>query len=291
MFKDKRKSDLIAIGLYVLAIILLGVGYFSLNAKTPAPKPNIPIIEMTTIKGTVKSIGVNLKHVASHILAMDNGNVVILDANGNDLTEYEGKKVDVEGKFEKRTNEKEIFIVSDVDLVDEDSTANPDAGKTTLLWKTFESADIGVSFKYREDFTVETASRSITVKIPVKILETGKMVAEPGQVVIEPVAPKFDLIDFVIIYKNNMTLDEYIANLKDPSIQKSKISVDGTLAYKRTLPDGKVEFYAARESKMIYKISYTPSEKKFYDPNLNIFYEIITEMKFIPFSLKGPFTQ
>ncbi|MFA6550320.1 MAG: hypothetical protein WCT36_03130 [Candidatus Gracilibacteria bacterium] len=291
MFKDKRKSDLIAIGLYILAIILLGVGYFSLNTKTPSPKPNVPIIEMTTVRGTIKSIGVNLKHIASHILSMDDGNIVILDANGNDLTEYEGKKVDVEGRFEKRTNEKEIFIVSDVDLVDEsENSTNPDANKT-LLWRNFESADIGVSFKYREDFAVETASRSITVKMPVKIPETGKMVTEPEQVTIKPVAPKFDLIDFVIIYKNNMSLDEYIANLKDPSIQKSKISTDGTTAYKRTLPDGKVEFYAARESKMIYKISYTPSEKKFYDPNLNIFYEIITEMKFIPFSLKGPFTQ
>ncbi|KKQ70901.1 MAG: hypothetical protein UT33_C0013G0017 [Candidatus Peregrinibacteria bacterium GW2011_GWC2_39_14] len=291
MFKDKRKSDLIAIGLYVLAIILLGVGYFSLNMKTPAPKPNVPIIEMTTVRGTIKSIGVNLKHVASHILAMDDGNIVILDANGNDLTEYEGKRVDVEGKFEKRAYEKEIFIVNDVDLVDEsENTTNPDANKT-LLWKNFESADIGVSFKYREDFTVETANRSITVKMPIRVPETGKMVAEPEQVAIEPVTPQFDLIDFVVIYKNNMTLDEYVANLKDQSMQKSKISSDGTMAYKRTLSNGTVEFYAARENKMIYKISYTPSEKKFYDPNLNIFYEIITEMKFIPFSLKGPFTQ
>lgn len=297
MSKEKRKLNITAIVLYGLAIILLAVGYFSFHKNAPSPTPNIPIYELTTVRGVIKPIAAKVTSIATHILTMDDGNVVILNANGNDLTDYEGKKVDVNGKFEKKTEGKDIFIVSDIDLVDEDSNAGTTV-KPALTWKKYDSSNVGISFKYRDDFIVEEQNREIVVKIPVQNPETGKMIASEltdkvvEKLAIEPVMPEFDIIDFVLVLnKKQMTLDEYVATLNDPSLQKSKIGQDSTSAYKRILPDSKIEFYVSREDKMIYRISYAPQAKKTYDPNQNLFYEIITELKFIPLNLKGPFVQ
>lgn len=276
----KTKSTIFTVIVYLAVAGMLIVGYIETREKKeePAPLPQAEII----VQGSIKPIGVNMKNVATHILTKDDGSVIVLNANGIDLDMYVNeKRVEVTGTIEKGASGKDVLRVTNVSGANE-IVAPQDPKKIISEWKIYESAKLGIMAKYKSDWTTEEKDKILTFKIQTPVENNTAKVQPNVQPEPKP-EPKFDTVTFEILPNTKgQTLDEYVAGLNDVTIQKSKIGLDSTAAYKRTL-GGKVSYYAERESRYFYKISYVPDANKLYDPNRNLFYEVVGAMRFIPF--------
>ncbi len=281
---DKNSSRFSTLALYfVIGALLIG-GYFLTHDDTPAQQEApLSVKEEVVEQGVLKPIGVNMKNIATHILTKDDGSVVLLDKNSFDLDEYVAeKRVEVRGYFEKNQSGKDILKVENISAADAPEIQKDE--KKPVEWDVYKSGDIGIMLKYRKDWTIEASGKTLKFKLPV----AQETAAVPANNNISPtaiVAPeqKFDTITIELLSNTKkQTLDEYIAFFNDATVQKSKIGLDGTSAYKRTL-GARVIFYADRESKFIYRISYDPDISKLFDSNKNIFYEIVSTLRFMPF--------
>ncbi|MBI5152496.1 hypothetical protein HZA39_03100 [Candidatus Peregrinibacteria bacterium] len=277
---DKRFSTIFTVVVYAAVAGMLVFGYFETREKPEQPTDSLKT--EIVIQGAIKPIGVNMKNVATHILIKDDASVVILDGAGMDLDKYIGeKRVSVRGTMELGPSNKEILRVSDINIAPEPEIKKPEDYNQPVGWDIYKSASVGVSVKYKKDWEIETAAKSFSFKLPEQVENGAVGGAGAGDGVIQ-LEQKFDIITFEIL-SSTQSLDNYIVSLNDSTIQKSKIGLDSTAAYKRVL-GGKITYYAERESKYIYKISYIPAANKPFDPNRNTFYEIISTLRFIPFA-------
>lgn len=265
----KTKSTIFTVIVYVLVAGMLIVGYIETREEPEQPTDSLKT--EVVIQGAIKPIGVNMKNVATHILTKDDGSVVLLDKNNMDLDKYVAeKRVSVRGTMELGASGKEVLRVSDVDIALEPEMKKPEDNNQPAGWDTHKSASVGVSVKYKKYWKIETVDKSFSFKLAEQVENSGAATE-----------PKFDTITFEIL-ASSQNLEDYIASLNDSTIQKSKIGLDSTNAYKRVL-GGKISYFAERESRYIYKISYVPAASKTFDPNRNTFYEIISTLRFIPF--------
>lgn len=275
----KGKSTILIVILYLLIAVILALAYISVrkDVKFFSPKTEIEYGVSIVEKGVLKPIGANLKGLGTHFLIKDDESTVILDLSEIDVGKYEGQKVEVHGIYEKGVSEKPILKVRDIDFAEEEISKPEDSAKPSVDWINYQSADLGIMFKYKSEWILEPTGRSLTIKIPYKDE------VKPDEVL-------NDLIIFELITNKKLGFEEYISSLPDfNSMQKSKIGIDGTSAYKRIISEsGKVIFYTSRENKFIYRFSYTPSKLKPFDANQNMFYEIISTLRFIPFGVVGP---
>jgi len=295
---DKNTSKFFTVALYLFIAALLIAGYF-LTHHRPIKPESSSVREEAVEQGSLKPIGVNMKNIATHILTKDDGSVVLIDRNGFDLDQYTSeKRVEVRGYYEKNQNGKDILKVENISAVNAPEIQKEE--KKPVSFDIYKSGNLGIMLKYRKDWIIENDAKILRFKLPVadeKSEGIGEQTAgaksKDSQTQISGensknaqgqtyeaksnagAEQKFDIIAIELLPNSKkQTLDEYVASFNDSTIQKSKIGLDGTPSYKRTL-GSKVIFYADRESKFIYRISYNPAVSKLFDPNRNIFYEIV----------------
>ncbi len=255
--------------------------------KTPNPEE---VRKMTLNQerriGILQSLGgAFTSSQATHLLRMDDGKTLALKSSLVDLKseKYSGKEVEVMGEILRTTDGNQVMTVDSIDIIDTEGAIDDQLPQ----WLDYNSENLNLSFKYRDDYQVEEHDGILITKIPQPEEDTD---AESVQLSTPAPAEDKPLTEIAM---NKISSDKEglisamgIQSLDSSDVlaggyNRSKITQRAIEAYKKSELGGRKIVYFFQVGEAGYKVSFNADEE---EQNLveeqNMFYDILASVDF-----------
>jgi hypothetical protein len=263
-------------------ILLTGCG----GAKTPNPED---VKKMTLNQerriGVLQSLGgAFTSSQATHLLRMDDGKTLALKSSTVELKseKYSGKEVEVMGEILRTTDGNQVMTVESIDIIDTEGLVDNQIPQ----WVDYNSDNLKISFKYRDDYQVEENERIIITKKPSEEKTEGTEETSPEKAGMTPKTVTEIQMEKVSEDQEGLLSAMGVKSLESSDVlaegyNRSKITQKAIEAYKKSENSGKYIIYFFQIGNSGYKVSFKAVEE---DANLleeqNMFYDILASIDF-----------
>lgn len=262
-----------------LAIVFLSTMSGCQNNVSPDQVKKLTMNQERRI-GILQSLGgAYTSSQATHLLRMEDGKTVYLRSSTVDLKneKYLGNEVEVMGEITRTTDGNQTMNVNSIDLIDTEINSNEDLPE----WVDYESENLGLSLKYRNDYTLKESGNEV-------LLQPKPTESEESEAT-EADSNDLSEIKLVLISKDsefNLASEMGVNSLINADIlaggyNRSKITQKAVDAYKKSSDGGKEIVYFLKNSEGSYKISFLAGEvTEDLIGEQNMFYDILASVDF-----------
>lgn len=267
---------------FLLAVILLG------GCQAVVSREEVRQLALRQEKriGVLQSLGGALvSSEATHLLRNEDGTVLYLKSKTVDLNggKFVGKQVEVMGEIVRTTDGNQTMQVSSIDLIESQSALTAEA----LEWLEFESKQLGLSFKYRNDYEITEGGDQVVVKLKKPVVEVDGMVDKSISMnsTNEMVATfVFELLSA----DENFDLARAmgVSSMKDADVlaggyNKSKITQRAVDAYKKASAAGREIAYFLKNDSGSYRLAFEAGkDQEDFMIEQNMFYDVLASIDF-----------
>ncbi len=297
LMKNRGKSFFFVIfSLAVVSFLFLGC------QNTEQKAPIIDDQPMERRVGELKSLGsVVMSNQGTHLLQMDNGDIIVLrslQVNLDDPT-YVNKIVEVRGVLQYTSDNKQLMDVMNIDVLDE----TPHEIAKAPQWREYINPSAGFQLKYRDDLKLkeETDENSNTLVIftrevaPVQKSEIEET-SQTSEVQVPGSAMKKDIIlhSFTVTKDSQSNISKEssdshllelmtqskIEDLQKEGIARSKIGIDSLDAFKQVRGDQTI-YHLLNNDNWYRIVIETGNADDMSLEDQNLFYEMLATFKLI----------
>ncbi len=279
--------------LLMFVLIVLGASGCQNNSNlTNQEQQSLLISQMKNKIGQIESLeGAYSANQATNLLKQIDGHTILLKSTKVNLNDnnFKDKMVEVSGIINVTPDGKSIMTVNSIDVLEQNKTMAMDVPN----WIDYNSPDLGLNFKYRDDYKIKEEVGAVTLsKILVNVSsDLDKATASTGnvstvnsdqnnlptsQIKFEKVVGFNDIGSYLNIDLNN------VSDLLAKGYTKSKIGIGYYTAYKAVIQtDNKIE-YLFENNNTIIKISFdilNPAPNQTYTTQQNYFYDVLASLK------------
>lgn len=265
----------VMVGVCSYLLVLTGCG----GGETGTVAVKNAILAQEKRFGVIQSLGgAYSSQGATHLLKQIDGKNLYLKSTVVNLADkkYAGQNVELMGPVAKGENAPDLMTVNSIDIVESD-TDLPGAAEDVPEWIDYDSANLSLSLKYRNDYKLSEKDKVLILNKTVKTADTPSVVDELGlatiQITMLSSDPKFDLAGSLGIKSDVLSV------VQKAGFSKAKITQAGLDSYKKSSADGKkIDYYVnAGES---YQISFLAGKDETLTEDQNMFFDIMSSLEF-----------
>lgn len=224
---------------------------------------------------------------STHLLKMDDGTNLYLRSEKIDLTsdKFTNKVVEVMGEIIRTKDGNQVMTVESIDVLDQETTQENDLPQ----WVEYNSENLDLAFKYRDDYEVFEIETVITVKRKPEQVENSPLPPETDDLtVIKSVNQPVSEIKIELLSSKSEDLTDLMkvtsldsADVLAGGYTKSKVTQKALDAYKIVNAAKSETTYYLLNSSGVYRISFTFVEDETDKVSFqNMFYDILASIDF-----------
>ncbi len=268
---------------FLLAVILLG------GCQAAVSREEVRQLALRQEKriGILQSLGgAVMSNEATHLLRNEDGTVLYLKSKTVDLSgdKFAGKQVEVMGEIVRTTDGNQTMQVESIDLIESESALSSDA----LEWLEFENKQLGLSFRYRNDYEITEGKDQVVLKLKKPVIEGGSELDASTTVSSANEAMATFVFELLSVDDNfDLARSMGVSSLKDADVlaggyHKSKITQRAVDAYKKASAAGREIAYFLKNDSGSYRLAFKAGkDQEDFMTEQNMFYDVLASVDFL----------